>query len=77
MSLAHVFDITRETLNTNTREDGAEENPIGFFLCGVDITLWATVRNAYRERPTLKMTPPYQISKFWYIGGILVKEASL
>ena len=24
-----------------------------------------------------KNDPPYQISKFWYIGGILVKEASL
>ena len=39
--------------------------------------LWGTVRNCYRERPTLKNDPPYHSSKLWYIGGILAKEASL
>ena len=36
MSLAHVFDITRETLNTNTTEDGAEEKSNWIFpmWCG-------------------------------------------
>ena len=45
-------------------------------LCAF-IPLWGTVQNGYRERPTLKMTPPYYRSKICYIGGILAKEARL
>ena len=58
------------------RSGGADENQ-AHRRCDPYGALWGTVRNVYRERPPLKMTPPYHSSKFWYIGGILAKEARL
>ena len=45
------------------RSGGADENQ-AHRRCDPYGALWGTVRNVYRERPTLKMTPPTKFQNF-------------